>query len=51
MVTISKMRLGFESAVRTAPRSQLKSRVVRSLKKRIGVRYNKGGMKVTRGKS
>jgi len=43
MVQVTKMRLGFEAAVKSAAPTPLKSRVVRSLKRRIGVTFNKGG--------
>ena len=47
MATVTKMRLAFEAAVqsvntnRRVTNSPLKARVVRSLKKRVGVKFNK----------
>ena len=43
MVHVTKMRLGFEAAMNTTAPSPLKSRVVRSLKRRCGVRFNNKG--------
>ena len=45
MVQVSKMRLAFEVAVRVAGRlrSPLKTQVIKSLKNRVGVKFNNRG--------